>query len=311
MRRLMILMSVIPRGGLLCRQLWLTAGVALVTAALSLSGCAPAAEDSPVLAIVNGSPITLAEFDIRWSELSESTRTRYESEGGKRQFLDYLISRELLMQEARKRGLDKSPSLRQHVQRYKERLLLDQVMEDVVEGNNEIDQDELEAYFASHGAVLPAPDRIEISQIVSNNVYAAKDIKRMLNEGVAFESLARRYSTDRYTKPKGGYVGLYKKGSAPPEVEEVIYRLRPGRISDPIKTESGFYIVRVVTRRPGDTKEVLAARERLKQELKAEKGRKHAEAYLTNLRSTASIRIGEASKYVTDDLSSLRPNLRP
>lgn len=295
-----------PRSGPLRIRLLAGLVLSILVSATGPLGCSPASIESPVLAIVNGRPITLAEFDVRWSELSAATRTRYEREGGKRKFLDDLISRELLMQEARKRGLNKSPSLRHRVQRFQEKLLLDSVMEHVIEAHDEVDQQELDAFYALHGAVLPAPDRIELAQIVSTNVYAAKDIKRMLEEGVRFESLARRYSADQYTKAQGGYVGVYRKGSAPPEVEDVIYKLRPGRISQPIKTGSGYYLVRVLSRRPGDIKEVLAARERLKQELKAEKGRKNAEAYLADLRSSASIRIGEASKYVTDDLSSLR-----
>ncbi len=284
---------------------------ALCVIGVALGACAPASHDSPVLAIVNGRPITLAEFNVRWSELSESARARYDSEGGKRQFLDYLISRTLLMQEAQKRGLAKRPRVRHRVQRFQEKLLLDQVMEDVAKANEEIDPDELEAYYASHGAVLPAPDRIEVSQIVTANPYAARDIKRMLDEGVAFAPLARRYSVDQYTKSDGGYVGIYQKGTAPPEVEAIIYKLRPGRTSDPIKTESGYYIVKVLSRRPGNTKEILAARERLKQELHAEQGQKQIKAYQDNLRSTALIRIAEASKYITHDLGSFRRSPEP
>ena len=284
---------------------------ALILIGMGSSSCAPAAQDNPVLAIVNGKAITLSEFDFRWSELPESTRARYESEGGKRQFLEELISRELLMQEAKKRGLHRSPSVRYRTQRFEEKLLLDQVMREAVKAQVEVSQEELEEYYASHGAVLPAPDRIEVSQIVSKNIYAARDIKRMLDEGVAFANLAKRYSTDKYTRSKGGELGLYQKGTAPPEVEEAIYRLRPGRTSDPIKTESGFYIVKVTSRKRGDTKAVLAAQERLKQELYSEKRQKHIKTYLANLKSSATIRIGDASKYVTGSVGPLPVTPKP
>ncbi len=52
-------------------------------------------------------------------ELSEATRGRYEKEGGKRRFLDELITRELLMQEARDQGLDQNDAIRDRAQRYK------------------------------------------------------------------------------------------------------------------------------------------------------------------------------------------------
>jgi len=78
---------------------------------LLLTGCAPP-PDEGVLALVNGRPITQTDFDTRWGELAEATRARYEKEGGKRLFLDELITRELLMQEARKLGLDQNDVIR-------------------------------------------------------------------------------------------------------------------------------------------------------------------------------------------------------
>ena len=277
-------------------------GLALLLAAATLgigfSGCTPKKAESPVVVIVNGRPITLAEFEYRWSELSPSTRERYEREGGRRKFLDDLISRELIMQEARKRGLTKSPTIRQRTQRFKEQLLLDEVMRDAVKAKVEATPDELDAYYIAHGAILPAPDRIKVSQIVSNNIYASKDIRRMLSEGISFSGLAKRYSTDKASRENGGALGLYKKGMAPPEVEDVIYKLRPGITSEPIKTDSGYYLVRVTSRKPGNTKAILAARERLKQEILAEKRQRNIKAFLARLKDGASIRIQEGSKYV-------------
>ncbi len=268
----------------------------------SFAGCAPASQDSPVLVIVNGKPITQREFDFRWSELPESTKAHYQKEGGKRKFLDDLVGRELLMQQARKLGLDQSQAVRERIQRFKEQVILDELLQQVLKNQIEIPKDELEAYYVAHGAVLPAPERIQAAQIVTHNEFAAKDIKRMVDEGMDFAKLAQRYSTDKETRSKGGDLGLYRKGSADPQVEAVLLRLRPGAVSAPIKTESGlFYILKLISREPGDTKAVLAARERLGQELYAEKRRKQFEEYLATLRQTSTIRMADASRHVTED----------
>ena len=269
---------------------------------LAFAGCAPASQDSPVLVIVNGKPITQREFDFRWSELPESTKARYQKEGGKRKFLDDLIGRELLMQQARKLCLDQSQAIRERLQRFKEQAILDELLQQVLKNQIEIPKDELEAYYAAHDAVLPAPDRIEVAQIVTRNEFAAKDIKRMLDEGMDFAKLAQRYSTDKETRSKGGDLGLYRKGSADPQVEAVILKLRPGHVSEPIKTESGvIYIIKLISREPGDTKAVHALRERLRQELYGEKRRKDFEDYLARLRATATVRMADASRHVTED----------
>ncbi len=306
--------SLTPRGALPRR--WITrAGLAvLVALATATSGCnllEPPAEDSPVLAFVNGRPITLDEFDFRWEKLSDPAKARYQGNGGRHKFLDDLIDHQLLIQEARKLGLDRSPEILEDTRRHKENLLRDKVMNQAVQGRAEVDKKELEAYYALHGAALPAPDEIEIAQILTNNRYAAKDIRRMLREGASFAPVARQFSTDQRTRGKGGAVGLYQKGSAPPEVEEVIYKLRRGRISEPIRTESGFYIVKVTSRKPGDREAVLDARERLTQEFRAEKRQELIRSYLANLKAAASIRIADASKYVTHQATSLSDTVQP
>lgn len=271
--------------------------------ALEFSGCGQSSQESPVLAIVNGKSITLGEFDFRWSDLSESSKSRYQGENGKQKFLDELISQELLMQEAKKLGLEYSPDIRRRIQRFKEDLLLKEVMREAVRAKVEITEQELERHYQQHGAILPAPDRIEVSIIVSNNIYASKDIKRMLNEGTKFSNLAKLYSTDGRSKAKGGDLGLFKKGMVPKlphEVEAFIQKARSGWTSDPIKTDSGYYLVRINSRRPGDTKSILLARERLKQELYAQKRQQQIQNFLSQIKTTASIRIAESSKYMME-----------
>ena len=102
---------------------------------LLFTSCAPPPEEG-VLALVNGRQITQTEFDTRWRELAEATRARYEKEGGKRLFLDELITRELLMQEARKLGLDQNDAIRERAQRYREQLILDELLKDRIKAKD-------------------------------------------------------------------------------------------------------------------------------------------------------------------------------
>lgn len=71
---------------------------------LALSGYPAQQEDEPIVALVNGRAITKAKFELHWEKLADATRTCHEKTGGKRQFLDELITRELPMQEARRQG---------------------------------------------------------------------------------------------------------------------------------------------------------------------------------------------------------------
>src|SRR5215510_1179324 len=134
-------------------RLWLLFAGLIAGGMILLPSCAPPPED-PVLALVNGRQITQTEFDIRWSELAEATRARYEKEGGKRRFLDELITRELLMQEARKLGLDQNDAIRDRTQRYKEQLILDELLKDRIKAKVELTSEELDAFYEQHSQEL-------------------------------------------------------------------------------------------------------------------------------------------------------------
>lgn len=265
------------------------------------AGCSPSSQEPLALAIVNGKPITESEFEFRWSELSETARARYNSEGGKRKFLDELIARELLLQEARKRGLDQSPEFRERLERVKERLMLEELMKEAVKVKVELSDDEVEAYYASRADALPDAEGIRVAQIVVPTLAEARYLKKQLENGADFAKLAQRFSTDQATKAKGGDLGVYRKGSGSPEFEAALLALKPGMVSGAIKTDSGVFLVKMISRTPVDPQTLQAARDRLRREVYAEKQRKRFEEFIAELKTTANIRIADTPRSATDE----------
>lgn len=272
----------------------------LTGSGIGMSGCGERQEE-PVVAMVNGRAITQTEFDLRWNELSPATKSRYEKVGGKRQFLDELITKELLLQEARRRGLDRDDSIRDKTQRYKEQLVLDELLKDKLQTKVELTQEELSAYYESHASELLDPLKVNISIMLLSNVYAAKDLEMQINRGGSFAKFAQRYSIDEKTKGSGGDLGPYRKGLVLPEVDDVIHTLKPGMVSAPIKTDNGYYLVMLTPLDEAIVQADLATQERLRQELLAEKRRKRFEDVIADIRTNASVRLAEASRYITED----------
>lgn len=267
----------------------------------SLAGCTEPPQEEPVVAMINGRSITQSEFDMRWGDLSEATRARYEKEGGKRRFLDELIMRELLMQEARKQGLDQSDEIREKTQRYREQLILDELLKDKIKTKVEVSKEELDAYLGKHANQLLANPKVQVSTMLLPNIYAAKDLKRQVEAGGNFARFALRYSVDERSRARGGDLGPYRKGLLEPELDAVIPTLHPGAISDPIKTDKGYYLLKVSPLEPEILQADQATRERLRQELLAEKRRKRLDDIFAELRSGATIRMADAARYVTDE----------
>jgi len=268
---------------------------------LLLTGCAPP-PDEGVLAFVNGRQITQTEFDTRWGELAEATKARYQKEGGKRLFLDELITRELLMQEARKIGLDQSDAIRDRAQRYREQLILDELLKDRIKAKVELSNEELEAFYEQHAHELLTPLKVRVALMLLPNISAAKDLEKQVNQGGDFAKFAQRYSIDGKTKANGGDLGPYRKDLVVPEVDAVIHTLKPGMVSAPIKTEAGYYLVMITALDKEIIQADVAVRERLRQELLNEKRRKRFDGVIADIRSKATIRLADASRYVTDDV---------
>lgn len=265
-----------------------------------VSGCADR-QDEPVVALVNGRAITQTEFDLRWGELSPATRTRYEKDGGKRKFLEELITRELLMQEGRRRGLDHNDVIRDKTQRYKEQLILDELLKDKLQSKVELTQTELDAYYEKHATELLDPLKANISVMLLPNVFAAKDLEAQVNRGGNFAKFAQRYSIDEKTKSKGGELGPYRKGLVLPELDAVIHTLKPGMVSGPVKTEHGYYLVMLSPLDEAIIQTDLATKERLRQELLADKRRKRFDEVIADIRANGAVRFAEASRYINED----------
>jgi peptidyl-prolyl cis-trans isomerase C len=272
----------------------------LAGSGLGMSGCGERKEE-PVVALVNGRAITQAEFDLRWDELSPATKSRYKKEGGKRQFLDELITKELLLQEARRRGLDQDKTIRDKTHRYKEQLILDELLKGKLQSNVELTHEELTAYYETHAGELLDPLKANISIMLLPNIFAAKDLETQINRGGSFAKFAQRYSIEEKTKGKGGDLGPYRKGLVPPEVEEVLHTLRLEMVSAPIKTDNGYYLVMLTPLDEAIIQADLATQERLRQELLAEKRRKRFEEVIADIRANASVRFAEASRHITED----------
>jgi peptidyl-prolyl cis-trans isomerase C len=266
------------------------------------TGCAPPPEEG-VLALVNGRQITQTDFDIHWGELAEATRARYLKEGGKRLFLDELITRELLMQEARKLGLDKSDTIRDRAQRYKEQLIIDELLKDRIKAKVELTNEELNAFYEQHASELLPPLKVRVAQMLLPNISAAKDLEHQVNQGGSFAKFAQRYSIDFKTKANGGDLGPYRKELVAPEVDAVIHTLKTGMVSAPIKTAAGYYLIMTTPLDKEIIQADVAVRERLRQELLNEKRRKRFDGVIADIRTKAVIRLADAARYVTDDVS--------
>jgi peptidyl-prolyl cis-trans isomerase SurA len=117
---------------------------------------------------------------------------------------------------------------------------------------------------------------IRVNEIVSESDAKAKidRLKQRIDTGASFEELAKLNSEDS-TSAKGGDLGWLNPGDTVPEFDEVMKKLEPGQVSDPVRTTFGWHLIQVIERRRQD---ITADRERSEAQV-AIRQRKSDEAF--------------------------------
>jgi len=207
----------------------------LVIAGL-LSGVARADE----LATVNGTVITTETFKKKLAELPPSSKEAINTPEGRGEILDILIARELLVQEAVKRGLEKEKEIRAKMAEARRSVLVEAMMDRLL--TPKISGDALKSYYDAHRSEFR---EVRASHILVETAEEAKSIKAQLASGADFAELARSASKDARTATTGGDLGYFTKGRMIPEIAAAAFKMQVNQISEPIKSSYGYHIIKL------------------------------------------------------------------
>ncbi|API91088.1 MULTISPECIES: peptidylprolyl isomerase [Virgibacillus] len=109
---------------------------------------------------------------------------------------------------------------------------------------------------------------VKAQHILVEDEKTAKEVKKKLDDGKGFSDLAKEYSTDDGSAKKGGDLGYFSAGQMVPEFEDAAYSMKKNEISDPVKTQHGFHIIKVNDKR--EKEEKLGKFEDVKEDLRRE-----------------------------------------
>ncbi len=134
---------------------------------------------------------------------------------------------------------------------------------------------------------LKGQKEIKASHILVEEEAKAKEIKKKINKGSKFETLAKEFSKDEGSKVNGGELGYVLKGQLVPEFENKAFSMKKGEVSDPVKTQFGWHIIKVLDIR--DVK--IPTKEQALNNIKAKITNDVVKAYLTDLADKAKIEM--------------------
>lgn len=182
---------------------------------------------------------------------------------GRRAFAQRLVSMFVLADEAVKQNLDKRPEVALQLLFQRESLLEAAMFRQMIQSAVVPDAD-VQAYYDAHqadfvtvtarhilirfkGSPMPAiAGRPELSDDEAR--AKAESIRKRLAAGEDFATLAKQESDDSATAIKGGDVGEFKHGKMVPPFEQAAFALKPGDISEPVRSPFGYHIIQVESR---------------------------------------------------------------
>jgi len=136
--------------------------------------------------------------------------------------------------------------------------------------------------------ILITPDALTTDEDARQQLLQLK--KKLQKEHADFSQLAREYSDDKATASAGGDLGWFNPGTMVPDFEKAMQALKPGEISDPVKTRFGWHLIKVIDRREHDDTDDFN-RNKVRQQIFMRKADEAYETWLQRLRSEAYVEI--------------------
>jgi peptidyl-prolyl cis-trans isomerase C len=219
------------------------AGLALILASAASFAALPAT--AKVLATVNGKQITDEDLKIAADDLRGSLPPQLEGKARDSYLLDFLIDGELVAQKALAEKVDQTPEFAKKLAYYREKLLMETVLEDVAK-KAATDAAIKATYDEAAKAQKPQQEIHARHILVATKEEAQAAIKRIMG-GEEFAAVAKAVSKD--PGAEGGDLGWFTKDRMVPEFADAAFKLEVGQLSDPVKSPFGWHIIEVLDKR--------------------------------------------------------------
>ena len=236
------------------------------------------------LAVINGEIITLENFEQFWELIPDS----YKAQLNKEDILEQLITQTLLIQKADELNLREDSEIAFQIKNAVDQILIQSLLQkEIIEKTNLSDED-IEMYYEENKDNYWQEEEIHALNILVESRDQAEDIINKLNEGEEFSSLARDFSISS-SAAEGGDIGFITKGTLKAEIEEKLFILNPGEISEIIPIENGFHIFKVLEKKPSGYLELEIVKEEIRYQLLPLRQQEAFDKYLEEIEEKAII----------------------
>ncbi|HZK00847.1 MAG TPA: peptidylprolyl isomerase [Tissierellaceae bacterium] len=209
-------------------------------------------KENKVVAVVNGKEISQNDVLKFLNDLGPQVAMQFQSPDGIQRVIDEMINQELLYLDAINNGLDEDQDFIEILEETKVAVLKSYALNKLI-SQEDASLEELKDFYESHKTHYNKDETLLASHILIDELDKAESIIQELNEGLSFEEAAKKYSSCP-SKDVGGNLGEFGRGQMVPEFEEAAFNMEEGSISDPVKTQFGYHIIKLAERKPEGSK---------------------------------------------------------
>jgi parvulin-like peptidyl-prolyl isomerase len=249
---------------------------------------APVVPPDRVVVAVGDVTITAAQFDQIIDAIPEQYRSAARG-SGRKQFADNIVRIEILAQEGKRRKLNESSLYRTQSVFEDANILANMTYEDLGK-SAKFDEADVRKYYEAHkaefeqvharhilirmqGSAVPIkPGQKDLTE--AEALAKAQDLRKRIQAGEEFAGLARQESDDTGSGASGGDLGFFRRGQMVPAFEQAAFALQPGELSEPVKSQFGYHLIKVEAKESKSFEEV---RPELERRMRPEQAQKTAE----------------------------------
>jgi peptidyl-prolyl cis-trans isomerase C len=240
-----------------------------------------AEEANPVLAKVNGAEIRASDVALAEEELGPSL-AQMDPATKKENVLSFLIDMKIVSKEAEDKKIADRDDFKTRLAFARNRLLMDNLL--AVEGKAATTDENMKKVYEDAAKQISGEQEVHARHILVETEDQAKKVEGELKKGADFAELAKKESKDPGASD-GGDLGFFTKDQMVPEFSAAAFALEPGKISDPIKTQFGWHLIKVEEKRTRKAPDF----EQVKPQIETYVVRKAQADYVAKLRTAAKV----------------------
>jgi peptidyl-prolyl cis-trans isomerase C len=266
-----------------------------------LAGSPVYAEDAnPVLAKVNGAEIRQSDVALAEEELGPSL-AQMDPATKKENVLSFLIDMKIVAKVAEDKKIADREDFKTRLAFARNRLLMDNLL--AVEGKEATTDEAMKKVYDDASKQISGEQEVHARHILVETEDEAKQIEDELKKGADFAELAKKKSKDPGASD-GGDLGFFTKDQMVPEFSAVAFALEPGKISDPVKSQFGWHVIKVEEKRNRKAPDF----DQVKAQIETYVTRKAQADYVAKLRETAKIERMDQAAAETTGQSDAKPD---